>query len=902
MGDEPGVVAFSGQRFGVYELHECLGAGGMGEVYRARDTRLGRDVAVKILLHAVAADADRLARFEREARILASLNHPNIATIHGVESHQGVLALVMELVEGKTLAAQLARGPMPLANSVRIAHQIADALDAAHAKGVVHRDLKPANVMITAAGVVKVLDFGVAKHVALDASGGPESHTATMTVPATQQGLMVGTVAYMSPEQARGVAVDRRTDVWAFGCVLFEMLTGRPAFARATQPDTVAAVLERDPDWSWLPTATPGAVRRLLRRCLVKDPHRRLRDIGDAKLELEEPGGDVLVHSGTAPRRWRSSAGAIALLLGITAAVAGWAAWSLKPSDSRPVSRLSHVLDQDVSFTHLFGSLVAIAPNGSAIVYVAGNQLYHRALSDEAATPIRGTEGVPSSPFFSPDGEWLGYVDAAAGELRRIAVNGGPHVPLAPAPVLYGANWESDNTIVYALDDGIWRVSANGGVPEQLVKIDTGELTYGPRLLAGGEALLFSLVKRATMVGQATGWDSADVVVQWLASGERRTLVRGSDVRILPTGHMVYALGDVLYAIPFDGAAMEVAGGAVPLVQGVQRAVRGSGGHGGSANYDVSRAGTLVYVPNFRSAGSEDLRLLAVDRSGNADPLIDEPRNYWRPRISSDGGRVLVEVLTGDSRPQIWMVDLKSRIASPLTPRESAYAVWTADGESVIYRGMRGDAVGLYRRAANGSGTEALLLEWPAASIRPDDVSRTGEIVFSAGTPQNIGVLSPKSGTVTHFASSPAREHMASFSPDGKWLAYTSNESGTDEVYVRPFPGSADIARLVSLGGGSGPRWAPDGSRLFYRGASGDLMAVATTLEPRFTTGRPVALFRYAGVYRMSGTATAYDLHPDGKRFIMVSEAEGAGDAGMRQQVNVVLNWHEELERVAPAR
>jgi serine/threonine-protein kinase len=404
------------------------------------------------------------------------------------------------------------------------------------------------------------------------------------------------------------------------------------------------------------------------------------------------------------------------------------------------------------------------------------------------------------------------------------------------------------------------------------------------------------------MVGQATAWDTADVVVQWLASAERRPLVRGSDARVLPTGHLVYALGNVLYAVPFDPEAMEVVGGPIPLVQGVQRAVRGSGGNGGSANYGISRTGTLVYVPESFRVG-QDLRLLSVGRSGNAEALIDEPRNYWRPRISPNGERVLVEVLTGDVGTQIWMVDLRSRTASPFTPRQSAYAVWTPDGASVIYRGARRDKVGLYRRAASGSGTEALLLEWPAASIRPDDVSLAGEVVFSAGVPQDIGVLSPKTGTVTDFATSPAREHMASFSPDGKWLAYTSNESGTDEVYVRPFPGSADTARLVSLGGGSGPRWARDGSALFYRGASGDLMAVATTLAPRFTAGRPTGLFRYAGVYRMSGTAIAYDVHPDGKHFIMVSAAEGSGDAGMRQQVNVVLNWLDEVtQRVAPAR
>jgi eukaryotic-like serine/threonine-protein kinase len=886
----------AGQLIGPYEIVSPLGAGGMGEVYRARDTKLKRDVALKILPAHVSRDVERLARFEREARVLASLNHPHIATIYGVDETDGVRALILELVEGPTLAERLGGGPMPVREALSAARQIAEALDAAHEKGIVHRDLKPANIKVTPDGIVKVLDFGIAKMRAPDEAAVEAS---TVTTVGTRAGALLGTAAYMSPEQARGQAVDKRSDIWAFGCVLYEMLTGRAAFAGDTVSDTLAHVLEHEPEWDMLPPATPLQVRRLLHRCLAKNPKERLRDIGDARVDLDERSGVApeLPRTGLLGSR-RAIALWAALGVAIAAGVAGAIGWVLKPTTTPVTRRFAQVLDQDLPFTDVSRSLAAVAPDGSAVVYTAGGRLYRRAFNELEAHPIRGTDGAPSAPFFSPDGQMLGYWDAAAGELRRIAVGGGTPVTVTRATALYGANWEGDGTIVHGQQDGIWRVSANGGGRQQIVRIAANELVYGPRMLPDGRRILFSLIKRDEMLGQAIAWDTARVVVQTLQTGERREVARGGDPRIVQSGHLVYALGAVLFAVPFDLERLEVRGAPTPVIENVQRGVRGSAGQGGSANYDVSANGTLIYVPDFAIATGVRRRLLAVDLSGNAVPLIDDERDFWRPSISPDGGRVAVEVLQPNYSPQVWIVDLAQRTLNPVGSSETSYAAWTPDGKSIIYRRIEGQ---LFRQLTDGGSGARVLVDSPGATFRVMDVSRDGVVAVAKGSPQDdIQTFHLGTGVMSEFLATPAREYMASFSPDGRWLAYTSNESGRDEVYVRPFPRTQSVARLVSIDGGSGPVWAPNASTLYYRGADGNMIAVPVTLEPTFTSSRPRTLFRFAGVYRMSGTATAYDIHPDGKRFIMVSERKDA-DATPRQQVNIVLNWFEELRRLAPA-
>ena len=886
----------AGQKLGVYEIRSPLGAGGMGEVYRAFDTRLQREVAVKILPPTFSGDRDRLARFEREARVLASVNHPHIAAIYGVEETAGIRALILELVDGPTLADRLSKGALPVPEAIAIAGQIADALDAAHEKGIVHRDLKPANIKVTPSGTVKVLDFGLAKALEpTEMSELPQSPTVTAID--TRAGTLLGTAPYMSPEQARGQQVDKRTDVWAFGCVLYEMLTGRAAFARGTTSDTIASVLEREPDWDRLPTSTPDAIRRLLRRCLEKDPKLRLRDVGDARFELDEPiaAGGVRGHG-----IGRISPAIAASVLFLVAAAAAILAWQLKPSEPDPVTRMSHVLDDEQPFTDLARPLVAIAPDGATIVYAGRTNLYRKPLNDWEAAAIAGTDGSPTTPFFSPDGRTVGYWDAGARELRRVAVSGGTPVSLAPANSVYGASWTSDGRILYAQEDGIWRVSADGGTPEHLVPIRADELAYGPRMMPDGRAVLFGLVQRGMMLGQSTAWDTAEVMVHSLETGERRAITRGADARVLPTGHLLYALDTVLFAVPFDLARLEVTGGPVPIIEDVQRMVRGSGGQGGGANYDLSDHGTLVYVPRFFYArAGVPRRLVSVDSEGRMEPLIGDRHDYWRPQISPDGRRIAVEVVQPPSlTSQIWMVDLDQQTVGPLAVEgENGYVVWTHDSQSIIYRSTRQGTRGIYQQPADGSGPPRLIAAFDGT---PRSISRDGVIAFNTIAGQDIGTLRIDAGAASEFLATPAREHMPAFSPDGKWLAYTSNESGRDEVYIRPFPRTEGAARLVSVNGGSGPVWAPDGATLYYRGASGEIMALSTTLAPRFTAARPQPLFRFAGIFRMSGTAAAYDIHPDGQRFIMVTEAERP--TGERAQINVVLNWFAELSEVVPSR
>ena len=638
----------AGTRLGPYEVIAQIGEGGMGQVYRATDTKLKRQVAIKILPPSLAADHDRLARFQREAEVLASLNHPNIAAIHGLEESGRMTALVMELVEGDDLSQRIARGAIPLDDVLPIAKQIAEALEAAHEQGIIHRDLKPANIKERADGTVKVLDFGFAK--AMEPAAGPSpsvSQSPTITTPAmTQAGMILGTAAYMSPEQARGKTVDKRADIWAFGCVLYEMLAGTGAFRAETVSETLAEVMKSEPLWAALPPETPVALRNLVRRCLAKDPRQRVRDVGDVRLALEGAfelvAADTSAHaSGGRALGWRPLILSLGILL-IGAAITGAGIWFLRPASSanpEPVSRFTITLPADQPFSAASRHLVALSPQGTHLAYAANNRLYLRAIDQLSATPIQGTEtgAFGRSPFFSPDGQWIGFWQD--GELRKVALTGGAPVKLWEAENPWGASWGPDDTILYGQGPaGIWRVSGQGGTPQRVVSVDEkkGESAHGPQLLPGGRAVLFTLATGG-------GWNDAQIVVQLLDSGERKVVLRGGrDARYVETGHLVYAGGGTLLAVPFDLGQLAVIGGPVVLVEGVS-----DGGNAtGATHFSLSRNGSLIYAVRVSLLAQEG-RLVWVARSGAEQPLAAPPGLYENPRLSPDGRRVAVEVGSG---------------------------------------------------------------------------------------------------------------------------------------------------------------------------------------------------------------------------------------------------------------
>jgi serine/threonine protein kinase len=632
-----------GAKLGPYEILGPLGAGGMGEVYQAHDTKLGRDVAIKVLPKAFAHDPERLSRFQREAKMLASLNHPNIATIHGLEHSAGVHYLVMELVSGQTLAERLRVGPVEINEAMKIGGQIAEGLEAAYEKGVIHRDLKPANVKVTPEGRVKVLDFGLAK--AFSGDGRQDlSNAATLSAMGTEEGRILGTPAYMSPEQARGKAVDKRTDIWAFGCVLYELLTRKRAFRCETLGDTIVAVLEKEPDWQALPETTPLSIRALLRRCLQKEMNKRARDAGDARIEIEEAlAAPVTAELTTAaPTKGFHALGRRALILcaGIFllgAAIASIAVWNLKPSPSQPVSRYVITLPPGQQLTGPdSGPAVALSPDGTHIAYVArqggAQQIYLRAMDSLETRPIPGTEGA-TDPFFSPDGQWLGFF--AGRKLMKLSVSGGAAVTVGDASIPCGASWGSQGMIAFAPTNisGLQQVPDGGGTPQPLTRLEKGEVSHRwPEFLPGGKAVLFAAGPSGIT------FSNAQVAVQSLGTGERRNLIQaGTHPHYAVSGHLVYVQGGSLMAVPFDPQRLQVTGTAVPVVEGVlQSPTTGTG------QYIFSATGSLVYVSGGVQATQR--RLVWVSRNGAEQPVAAPVRAYQTPRLSPDGRRVAVVI------------------------------------------------------------------------------------------------------------------------------------------------------------------------------------------------------------------------------------------------------------------
>jgi eukaryotic-like serine/threonine-protein kinase len=888
------VAIFAGTRLGPYEVLSAIGAGGMGEVYKAHDTKLGRDVAIKVLPEAFAHDPERLSRFQREAKMLASLNHPNIATIHGLEQSNGTSYLVMELVAGETLAERIKReGALPLEEALATCKQIAEALEAAHEKGIIHRDLKPANVKVTPEGKVKVLDFGLAKAFAGDATDVNPSQSPTLSAAATMQGVILGTAAYMSPEQARGKAVDKRTDIWAFGCVLYELLSGKQAFEGETVTEILAAVLKGEPDWQALPPATRAQIRSLLRRCLQKDKTLRVRDAGDARIEIHEaltaPGAEPRVAGVTHPvAGWRRAA-VLGLATGGLLALGGVTAWYLKPS-SRPLGQSpAHLIVALPPGDQLTpGSLpMEISADGTELAYVAFRggvlRLYLRALDNPDAKAIPGTEGA-SNPFLSPDGRWVGFF--AQGKLKKVSIDGGAPITLCDGGVGGGASWGADDTIVFsrATDSGLWRIPAAGGQPQVLTTPDPAKGEYShryPQFLPGGKGVVFTSLS-------GFGWDESRIELLRLDTKERRVLVRGGHTgRFVPSGHLIYYRAGSLLAVPFDLARLDVTSAApVTIASGVRQSSGTTGG-----DYSISSGGTLVYVP--ASPRQFESQLVWVDRQGKVQPIPAPLRAYSSPALSRDGKQVVVTI-TSDTE-QLWTYDLSRGNLTQLTSEQgsSRDAVWTPDGKRVAYRSNRAGKWNLFWRPSDGSGPEERLTTSDNNQI-PGSFSPDGQLLAFDEANRTTGfdtwVVRLSDHRAQPFVPTPADKELPQFSPDGRWLAYMSDESGGFEVYVQPYPGPGGKWR-VSVGGGARPRWNPNGRELLY--VNGDkVMAVDIVTSPSFYAGTPKMLFGDQDL-----TNTSFDVSPDGQRFLMVKGGEQATSA---TQINVVLNWFEELKQKVP--
>jgi serine/threonine-protein kinase len=888
-----------GIKLGCYEILAPIGAGGMGEVYRARDTKLKRDVALKLLPDAYARDPGRMARFQREAEVLASLNHPNIAHIYGVEER----ALVMELVEGES-----PKGPLPFEDAWKIALQIADALEYAHERGVIHRDLKPANVKVTPEGVVKLLDFGLAKAYseAPDEGSTDPENSPTITLGATVAGTVLGTAAYMSPEQARGKRVDKRADIWSWGVVLYELLTGERLFKGDEAADTLAQVLTKEPDWERVPLK----VRRLLSECLQKDPKQRLRDIGDARRLLLS---DAQEATATPPVRvWRrpvvpwSLLGAVVLI----AAALGVSLWRPTRPTDRPLMWLSVDLGPDARARRDFTA--AISPDGTRLVFPIsdpGSRLAVRSLGQPTATPLAGTEGG-DNPFFSPDGEWVAF--GAGGKLKKISIHGGPPTTLCDATTLHGGTWGEDGFIVAALGNGarLSRVPENGGSPQPLTKLENGELTQRwPQILPGRKAVLFSASS------SQVNWEEAHVEVLSLKTGQRKTVVRpGFYGRYLPSGHLVYLRGGTLYGMAFDIDRLEPAGPPVTLLEGIAASNYGGG------QFDFSRNGTLVYLAGNPFIEAKR-KLVWIDAAGKTQPFFAAPDLFSSPALSPDGKRLAI--LIGDvGGSDLWVYDLEREIPTKLPTAGQVLlgAVWAPDGKHLVYGTPRSSNSGLMWIRADAGGEPQQLtrddthLDQIAESVSPD-----GRFVLFGGPGRSAQSLTidttdpdhPKAGAPEPLPNTSA----GVISPDGRWIAYTSRASGTAQVFVRPFKDgkiAGSAVSQVSPAGGAYPVWsrAVAARQLLYATSEGRIMVVDYTVEgdsfhslkPRLWTDKQIGTIPGGTLDLRQGNAVGrlFDLTPDGTRIIAWVPQEQPKEPKANLHVTMLLNWFDELRRRLP--
>jgi serine/threonine-protein kinase len=868
-----------------YRILSKLGHGGMGEVWRATDTKLNRDVAIKILPEALAADSDRMARFAREAQVLASLNHPNIAAIYGVEER----ALVMELVEGLTLAERIDAGAIPLEEALPIAKQIAEALEYAHELGVVHRDLKPANIKITPAGRVKVLDFGLAKALSSDGVGPDSFSSPTLTMQATAAGTIMGTAAYMAPEQARGQSVDRRADIWAFGVVLHEMTTGRGLFACPTISDTLAAVLKTEPDLA----AVPAAVRFLVERCVRKDLRRRWQSIGDVRLVLEEgPPPAAMAEPRRSAIPW-----AVAGVLGIIAAAALWAPWRNPRSPANSPARLSVDLGPDAIIG--VSTTAAISPDGTRLVFsVRGHDgklmIATRLLNQAQTTTIAGTENGRDA-VFSSDGRDIAFY--ADGSWKRLSLQGGAPVNVSNAPFGSGAAFSDDGSLVFPYERAgpLFRVPAGGGQSKPLTKLANGGTHRWPQVLPGGQTVLY------TASANLAGFDAANIEVASWKTGETKVLIRGGYFgRYLPSGHIVYVHQGVLFGVAFDPVRLEIRGAPVALVDDVA-----CNPTWGSAQFDFSQNGTLIYTAG--KAAPSQWPIVWLDSTGKTQPMIQSPGAYHFPNFSRDGLRLTIQ---GGAEGDLFIHDLRRSATMRLTSTGGAGTVWTPDGRYIVLGTTGAHGFGLALIRSDGASAPQTLFESKTLtvpwSISPDgkhlayhvlDADTQGDLWTAALDTSNPA--QPKLGAPEPFLRTTATELAPVFSPDGRWIAYRSNESGTNEIYVRPYPGPGGKA-LISTGGALYALWSRQRHELFYETGDYRIMVVDYTVEgDTFVPGKPRLWsdyrLPYPGVLNLA-------LHPDGKRFAVFEAPPSAEGEKGSVHVTFLLNFFDELRRRVPVR
>ncbi len=912
-----------GSRIGQYDVVALLGAGGMGEVYRAKDTKLGRDVALKILPASFANDPERVARFRREAQALASLNHPHIAQIYGLEESDGTQFLVLELVDGESLDKRIARGPIPVDEALAIAKQLAEALEAAHEKGIIHRDLKPANIALTNDSQVKVLDFGLAKAVESTSGSVDAMNSPTITSPAmmTGIGVILGTAAYMSPEQAKGRAADKRSDIWAFGCVLYEMLAGKRPFDGEDVSDTLAAVLRSEPDWSVLPPTTPRSIRTLLRRCLGKVRRNRLADAADARLEIEDVmaspeltlgGTPAAVARGTPPWHWAVPTVLASLLVGGGAMrLVSRTATENRPVmhvslELQPAERVADMMPSSVSpRPELSRTAMALTPDGRGVIFAGAKgsltQLFVRRLDQPLATPIVGTEGAVG-PFLSPDGQWIGFW--ADGKVKKVPLAGGPPISICDALSavgLFGATWGSHDTIVFSVTFGrnmtsgvgLMKVPAAGGTPQPLTTPDAGnkELRHLlPAWLPDERAILYTV---ATTADLSSG---ARIVAQTIASGERHVVVEdATDPRYLPSGHLLYMKLGVLMAAPFDATKLQVTGPAVAVLDGVMQALNApnEATETGAGQFAVSTSGTLVYIGGgiFRDLNRQ---LVLVDRHGTEAPLKEPPASVLAPRISPDGQRVLYARRRAASRVMDTRIyDLRRDTSVRLGQDERGQAVWSPDGQRVFATRRSDAATGQVVLSVDGRTLEEINTP---PSLFPSSWSSGGNLVI-LGSTSGAWVVPMDGVRQAHIAVEERTARWPVLSDDGRWIAYGSNESGRSEIYVQPFPGPGEKVR-ISQEGGTEPVWSHSGELFYLQGpalasdSAVAVMAVTVGTNPGFTAGKPTMLF--SGNYVRTIPIRNFDVSPDGQHFVMVKPV-------MEAQLpittmSLVVNWTEELK------